>query len=411
MIPRARVRTFDPWPAVRLAAAGFLLLCAGGAAQSQDPFSGPDVVTATENQKGAPRGEVGKQQDVDEIQAKYRQILSAWAGGQTERAAAELMTLEGSVVADGDLAARKRLLKAQEAVIHGIGATDLETLVPVAMLHHEVYRRYLILGAKGRSLLLGHARGMTRDLAILYREQSGSQGAALVSSRILTSLGGHLQKHAQQLPAAEMFSQAIQMDPRNTAALLGLAIVYEKNSQAESAVNTLRKLLEADPAHAEARLRLALNLERLEKGKEAQKILEELASSNDSTWVTALAIQELARRLSQSNASSAAQKVLEEGIERFPNDARLYIQLAHVLDRRGEIRPAQAIMEKVLVVQTADSPAASARMLYNTTRDETFEAARKFLDENARSRLSLLAQALGVPNRANAAAVAAGAGS
>ena len=83
---------------------------------------------------------------------------------------------------------------------------------------------------------------MARDLAILYQEQSGSEGAALVSSRILTSLGGMLQQYAQQLPAAEMFYRAVALDPRNTAAMMALAIVYEKNSQYQSAVDLLRKI-------------------------------------------------------------------------------------------------------------------------------------------------------------------------
>jgi hypothetical protein len=46
----------------------------------------------------------------------------------------------------------------------------------------------------------------------------------------------------------------------------------------------------------------------------------------------------------------------------------------------------------------------SSRLLYNTTRQETFAEARRFLDENARSRLSLLAEALSVPNHATLAA-------
>jgi hypothetical protein len=58
-------------------------------------------------------------------------------------------------------------------------------------------------------------------------------------------------------------------------------------------------------------------------------------------------------------------------------------------------------MEKVLTLHPSGD--SSARFLYNTTRQETFAEARRFLDENARSRLSLLAEALSVPNHATVA--------
>jgi tetratricopeptide (TPR) repeat protein len=311
------------------------------------------------------------------------------------------MALETSVIRDDDNGSRKRMLKAEEAVIHEIGAANLETLVPIAMLHHDAYRRYLQHGTKGHALLLFHARGMTRDLAILYKEQSGSEGAALVSSRILTSLGGMLQQYAQQLPAAEMFYQAVALDPRNTAALMSLSIIYEKNSQIETAVQTLQKILALDPGSSEAKLRLALNQKRLGKTEEAKKGLEQLADSKEASWVTSLAAQELARLLSEKGSLAGAQKVLEAAVQRFPDDARLYVELASVLDRKGEVRGSQALMEKVLTLKPSSQD--SARLLYNTTRQETFAEARRFLDENARSRLSLLAEALSVPNHATIA--------
>jgi len=66
------------------------------------------------------------------------------------------------------------------------------------------------------------------------------------------------------------------------------------------------------------------------------------------------------------------------------------------------MRSAQALMEKVVTMKPAAED--SSRLLYNTTRQETFAEARRFLDENAHSRLSLLAEALSVPNHATLAA-------
>ena len=396
MIWRTRARA-----AIAAIAIAFLCAVPGemAAQETRDPFGG--AITATDVSGQVKRPEGRKAQE-DEIQARYLKILAAWAGGQTERAATDLMAMETSVVTDVDPGSRKRLLQAEQAIIHEVGAANLETLVPIAMLHHEAYRRYLEQGGRGHALVLGHARGMTKDLAILYREQSGSEGAALVSSRILTSLGAMLQDAYQQLPAADLFTLAAEMDPRNTAALLGLSTVFEKNARYEAAVETLRRLVQADPDHAEGKIRLAVNLHRLQQTDEARTLLEGVVASEAEAWVASLAVQELAALHREAGKLDAARKVLEAGIERFPNDPRLYVQLSSVLDRKGESRSAHALMEKVVELRQ-QAPEAAARFLYNTVREETFVEARRFLDENARSRFSVLAQALDTPNNASIA--------
>lgn len=380
------------------------LLCAMpgevAAQEAQDPFGGAITATDVSGQVKRPEGRKAKE---DEIQSRYRKILAAWAGGQTERAALDLMAMETSVVSDEDPGSRKRLLQAEQAIIHEVGAANLETLVPIAMLHHEAYRRYLEQGGRGHALVLSHARGMTKDLAILYREQSGSEGAALVSSRILTSLGALLQDAYQQLPAADLFTLAAEMDPRNTAALLGLSTVLEKNARYEAAVETLRTLVQADPDHAEGKLRLAVNLHRLKQTDEARTLLEGVIGSETETWVGSLARQELAAIHQENGKLDTARKILEAGIERYPNDPRLYVQLSIVLDRKGESRSAHELMDKVLELRQVETPEAAARFLYNTVREETFVEARRFLDENSRSRFSVLAQALATPNNASVA--------
>jgi tetratricopeptide (TPR) repeat protein len=338
----------------------------------------------------------GEKLSPGKIQEVYRRVLADWSAGETERAPDELIELESAVVSDADATTRKVLLKEEQAVIHQVGAADLEVLVPIAMLHHEAYRRLLQRGFHGHALAMIHTRTMARDLAILYHDQSGSEGASLVSSRLLTSLGGLLQQSAQQLPAAEMFQQAVELDPKNVAALLGLAAIYEKNAQTESAVKHLRRLLEVDPGSIEGRLRLALNLRRLQDhGAEAAKLLTELTAVKEPSWAMPLAFQELARLDSDTGKTAEAEKVLRQALERYPNDLRLHIQLAAVLDRRGAPGEATALVEKALALPMGEE--ASARFLYNTVRPDSFAAARTFLDENSRSRLPVLAQALGAP--------------
>ena len=330
------------------------------------------------------------------IQEIYRKVLADWSAGETERAPDELIELEAAVVQDADAGTRKILLKEEQAVIHQIGAADLEVLVPIAVLHHEAYQRLLRRGFQGHALAMIHTRTMARDLAILYHDQSGSEGASLVSSRLLTSLGGLLQQSAQQLPAAEMFQQAVELDPKNVAALLGLATIYEKNAQTESAVKLLRHVLEVEPGNAEGRLRLALNLRRQQDhDAEAAKLLIDLTTATEPSWGTPLAFQELGRLYSDEGKTAEAEKVLRQALKRYPNDLRLHVQLAAVLDRRGAPGEATELVEKALTLPMGEE--ASARFLYNTVRPDAFAAARTFLAENSRSRLPVLAQALGAP--------------
>ncbi|HKI01695.1 MAG TPA: tetratricopeptide repeat protein [Thermoanaerobaculia bacterium] len=382
---------------------GGLLLCLVAAAWLG---TGPIVwaqATAVPPASGDGTGSLGLKEGAkissERVEEIYRKILLDWSAGETERAPEELIQLETAAIVDGEPKTRKALLGAEQRVIHQVGAADLEVLVPIAVLHHEAYRRLLERRTRGEAMAMVHTRSMARDLVILYHEQSGSEGAGLVASRLLTSLGGLLLQSAQQLPAGEMFQQAAELDGKNVAALLGLASIYEKNAQPETAVKQLRRALEADPASAEAKLRLALNLKRLDQTAEAGKLLEELTAAVDSSWVTPLAFQELARLHSDKGRQAEAEKVLRKGIERHPDDMRLVIQLAAVLDRRGSAGEATALVEKLLASQPKAE--ASARYLYNTVRPEAFAPARSFLAENSRSRLPVLAQALNAPAEAS----------
>ncbi|HTG33442.1 MAG TPA: hypothetical protein VLB76_10975 [Thermoanaerobaculia bacterium] len=378
-------------PLVWLAAV--VCLWAGQTAWAQ----GPAASTEARGGTGSLGLRAGAEIPPAKIQELYRKILSDWSAGQTDQAPDELIELETAVAVDTDSRTHRILLKEEQTVIHQVGAADLEALVPIAVLHHEAYRRLLERRVRGHALAMVHTRNMAKDLALLYSEQSGSEGAKLVASRLLTSLGGLLLQSAQQLPAAEMFQKGIELDGRNIAALLALSTVYEKNAQAETAVKLLRQALEIEPANAEGRLRLALNLKRLDQDAEARKLLAGLVADKEPSWVTPLAYQELARLDGDNKkGASEAEKVLRQGIERFPDDLRLHIQLAAVLDRRGAPGEATALIEKALAKSTPREAGAS-RYLYNAVRADEFALTRTFLDENSKSRLQVLVQALSAP--------------
>lgn len=349
--------------------------------------------TAEAPQPGTKRAETAR------LQTRYREILSAWVAGEVDQAPDDLIELETAAVADGNPKSRKLLLSAEQTVIHELGATSLEVLVPIAMLHHEAYSRHLVRGVRQAPLAVIHARQMARDLAILYNQQSGTEGSALVASRVLTSLGGMLLETAQQMPAAELFYEALELDRRNVPARLALATVYEKAAQYESAAKTLREVLAIDPENPEARFRLAMTLKRLDQKTDARKILEELAAETAPSWVTPLVYQELARLHAEFDRWADAEKVLRAGLGRYPDHVRLHVQLASVLDHRGSFGEARTLMEKVVSLPASSSGMGgdNERLLYNSVRPEAFSEARSILEDNSRSRLPVLAQALGTP--------------
>ncbi|HEY4589234.1 MAG TPA: tetratricopeptide repeat protein, partial [Thermoanaerobaculia bacterium] len=110
--------------------------------------------------------------------------------------------------------------------------------------------------------------------------------------------------------------------------------------------------------------------------------------------------QELARLASDKGKGSEAEKVLRRAVERFPEDLRLRIQLAAVLDHRGAAGEATAMIEKALESSGSGAKTgevASSRYLYNAVRVDEFASTRTFLDESAKSRFQTLAQALSAP--------------
>jgi tetratricopeptide (TPR) repeat protein len=335
----------------------------------------------------------GEKPKPERVEALYRQALVHWAAGKSEIAFHELAALETAVVNDKDAASAKRLLRAEEKVIDQVAGAELEVLLPIARLHLEVFQLYLNENAKGRALVENHSRTMVHDLAILYREQSGSQGAALVASHLLTTLAELLQRGSQHQAAAALYTQAAQLDPHNPVPALRLAVTYEKFEQYQSAVGWLRKVLAIEAKNAEARLRLAINLGRVGKAAEAVKLFEGLTAEEGESWVTPVAFQELARLEERREAFKLAEEVLRAGMVRFPRTVRMRLQLAALLDRQGKIRDGRQVVEEIpaLEVGTVEE---GARFRYNNTTAESVAVSRSFFEENAASRMRVLAEVL-----------------
>ncbi len=341
----------------------------------------------------------GEQPEGERVQALYRQAMMHWAAGKSEVACGELGALETRVVRDSDARTAKKLLKAEEAVIDQVAAADLEVLLPIARMHFEVYQAYLRQPPMGHALVENHSRTMVRDLALLYRKQSGSEGATLVASHVLTVLGDLLRRGAQHESAAELYTQAAELDPRNPAPALNLGLIYEKFEQYQSAANWLRKVVALDPTNQEARLRLAINLGRLGKTAEETRLLEVLTAEHGDSWVLPLAFEELAR-LHETRAPAASEKVLRQGLERYPRSVRMRVQLAAALDHQGKVKEGRQVIDEIATLNlSAPESSEGARFRYNTSGADTVAASRTFFEENVASRMRVLEQALGEPVR------------
>ena len=96
---------------------------------------------------------------------------------------------------------------------------------------------------------------------------------------------------------------------------------------------------------------------------------------------------------SREGEQEKAEGLLKEGIVRFPNDPRLYIELASVEERRGQFAAAARTAEKVqsLTLTTEESP----RFRYSRWAPEALFTLRASLRATSDARLALLSQALG----------------
>jgi tetratricopeptide (TPR) repeat protein len=336
--------------------------------------------------------------DLPAIQQAYRKILARWATGARGEAVNDLKALElGVIGADGK--GRDKLWKAELQAVRELEEAQHETLLPVMVLHHESYAAYRDLHNPFLSL---HARNLTRSLAEVYAARGATEGAKVSAARVLTSLGSYIQEAAMTDLAAELYSRSLELDPVNEVALLGLGALFEKSGRYPTAITYLTRLVKAHPTQAEGRLRLALSLERNvdgsalgghDKGAEVKRLLRELIAGDTPGWVRNLAYQELAVRYSRDGEHEKAATVLEEGVAKFPNDPRLYIELASVLERRGQPGAASRMAEKVETLpQTHEE---SARFRYSRWGPEALFALRASLRETSDARLALLSQALG----------------
>ncbi len=325
-----------------------------------------------------------EQRRVRRLAERFRQAL-ALLGQESPRSAARsaLLDLESSVLTDGTL---QSLKSAQLTVAEQLAAADVESLIPVLILHDELYALY-----RRRSLYsLGfHARGMVELLAELYAERGGTRGSHVVAARALASLGGHLQ--AANLPSSSrrLYRRALEHDPANRAALLGLATSYERYGNYSEAISVLEDLVAAHPISGEGLLRLAVNLHRLGVTGRARSLTEQVLELKTPDWVRSLAHQKLSRTLIATGSLEQAAELLEACLEENPQQHGSVYLLAHVYDRQRQPYKSLELLQTL-----APTQAPSARKRYDSWPETALEAMRRELSGAAAARAELVARIL-----------------
>ena len=264
-------------------------------------------------------------------------------------AALKARSLESNALAKGSQRGPELLHAAEFRVAEQLAATEVESIIPVILLHTEIYQTY-----RSRRLLSlrYHARAMVESLARLYAQQGGSQGSRIVAARALASLAGHQQEANLPASSRRLFQTALELDPQSKAAMLGLAASYEKFGEYRQACDYLEQLVAAYPNLGEGLLRLAMNLKRIGNQQRARELVATIIEMNAPAWVRSLAFQEQARDLLESAELAQAIEVMERSIEEIGPHQGSVLLLAHLYDRTrrpyeslellGRVRPGHA---------------------------------------------------------------------
>lgn len=351
-----------------------------------------------------------KEKDADPVVLRrgYLDSLEQLVVGNREGALQALGELEGAYVQPAMRSDSGLLWKVEGEVATELSRKNPEVLVPIMMLHHDAagwFQQQRVWFLAGRSRLL------TAQLADTYAKASGSQGARVVAGRAYASLGGYLQQinSTRECRCTPLYRRALEYDPNNEAALLGLGAVFEKAGDSIAAAAVLRRLVQAQPRQYEAALRLAINEARGGWRKSAEERLEELTQGDAPDWVVAVAYQELVRLHLDRGDRTTAFGVVEAGRRRLPGNEALAVLDAFLLERDRKLKEASDVLEEVRA--GGGREAAEARARYNHWPAPAAERMREELWQGAESRLPMLAESLGIETEATgieAASVGAG---
>ncbi len=371
---------------------GQIVTTAPEAIAQTDPSSqGGRRLEARTQRREDRRRELAERERLGALASRYRQVLTLMGQGDFSAVKTALFELESEVLTDGD-GASQSLHNAQIQVAGQLAAKDVEALIPILVLHEELYLTY-----RQRRLysLTAGARALIEQLAAIYAERGGTQGSGVVAARALASLGGYLQEANLPASSREMFQKALEYDARSATAMLGLATSFERYGEYAKAVEVLERLVVAHPNLAECRLRLAVDLKRLGVRSRGIELLEQAIELEAPAWIHALARQELARSLIETGSLERAAEVLEAGLIAGGEQSTAAL-LAHVYDRLR--RPYDSLVLLQGIAPRAGGT--SARKAYDSWPEGALSDVRQQLSQAAAQRQDLVNELLDVSQEA-----------
>jgi hypothetical protein len=303
-----------------------------------------------------------------EARREYLEILSLWAQGSRDRAVDRLAAALSDSEASGGRAEIERVVgPTARRLVRNLGTG---ALLPVALLHEEVYERH----ARGQRSRASGALPLALELLSIFEAEAKTPDERAVASALLTSLAGRMEE-AHLGASLELTRSALRADPSNRAALLAVAVAAERYGDPDAAVRSLEVLLRVDPDHREARLRLSLNLMRLGATDEGLEELRRLVSeSGRADWIAAVARQELARHLLARDEVARAREILREISDR--RDSAGAVQTAFVDERAGGGEVEDLFTALSRAAATSEAP---SRTLYLRAPNDLREELRREL--------------------------------
>ena len=316
---------------------------------------------------------------VRQLSQRYREVLRKFGLESLDRATTALFEMESEALGRGDRKAALRLREAELAVARELGEKDARALLPLIHLHGTVGERY-----RGRRIfsLAAHAQSMVEILAEQHAEFGGTRA---LTANALASQAGNRQQAKLLSSSRRLFVRALEHDPGNVSALLGLAASYEKYAEYNFAIEQLKQLAAELPESDEAVLRLAINQMRVGLVPRAREALQVVVDRDRGDWIWELAIEELARTYLIAENLGDAERVLETALSESPHASGIRFLLGHVYDRRGRVDRSLDLLNGV---STERSDRASARRRYDEWPRRLLDEARVELRSSARAVMS-----------------------
>lgn len=325
-----------------------------------------------------------------DLATTYGNALRTLAAGDEPAAEDALLAFEASLAARFPDRLFTVLGGVHNAVLQPMGDAFWPLALPVIQLHARLARRHR---AAAHYALGVHATQTAARLAMERARALATPAAATTSASLLTGLASDLLQAGAVSAAATRLNEALALDPEHAPALLGTAVLEEKNGHYRAAADALRRLLRVEAGHLEGRLRLATCLRRLGEKAEARELLQNLARrlprQGATAWVLPVAHQELISLEIEAGDLASARRRLERALRRWPDHPTFGLQRAYVHDLEGEHAAART---RLAAVESAPTERGGERFLYNRWPLAALAAGREELNaEAAAARPSLAA--------------------